>query len=233
MNYKSFFKLSYGLYVVSTSIDGRKNGYVANTAFQVTAEPAQVAISCNKDNLSSELIEKSGLFSISVLKQEASSDLIGQFGYKTGKDIKKFENVEHFIAESGTPVVTQDCIAWFDCKVVQKVDVGSHILFIGEILDCDVLDEDAEPLTYDYYHKVKKAFSPKNAPTYIDESKLEAEEEKPKEGKKYRCLACGYIYSEADGDPHSGIEAGTKFEDLPDDWTCPACGATKDMFEEI
>ncbi len=233
MNYKSFFKLSYGLYAIATSNKDRKNGYIANTAFQVTAEPAQIAISCNKDNASCSMIEASGMFSISVLVQEPKSDIISRFGYQSGKEIEKFVDVEFFETEHGVPVVIQDSLAWFACKLVQKVDVGSHILFIGEVLACDVLDDQETPLTYEYYHKVKKAFSPKNAPTYIDQSKLEEEQEEESAGKQYRCLACGFIYSEKDGDPHSGIEPGIRFEDLPDDWTCPACGATKDMFEEI
>jgi rubredoxin len=50
---------------------------------------------------------------------------------------------------------------------------------------------------------------------------------------KWRCMACGYIYDPANGDPDNGISTGTLFEDLPDDWTCPICGVGKDMFEEI
>lgn len=49
---------------------------------------------------------------------------------------------------------------------------------------------------------------------------------------KYRCTVCGYIYDPAAGDPEHGIPAGTKFEDLPDDWTCPECGVGKDLFEK-
>ena len=49
---------------------------------------------------------------------------------------------------------------------------------------------------------------------------------------KYRCMACGYIYDPASGDPGNGVAPGTAFEDLPDDWVCPACGVSKDMFEK-
>ncbi len=49
---------------------------------------------------------------------------------------------------------------------------------------------------------------------------------------KYVCTICGYVYDPANGDPDSGVKAGTAFEDLPDDWTCPICGATKDQFEK-
>ena len=51
--------------------------------------------------------------------------------------------------------------------------------------------------------------------------------------KKYLCVPCGYIYDPEEGDPENGIMPGTAFEDLPDDWTCPACGVGKEYFEEI
>jgi len=49
---------------------------------------------------------------------------------------------------------------------------------------------------------------------------------------KYVCSVCGYVYDPEDGDPDNGIEPGTSFEDLPDDWTCPVCGAEKELFEK-
>lgn len=51
--------------------------------------------------------------------------------------------------------------------------------------------------------------------------------------KKYQCSVCGHIYDPAEGDPSSGVPAGTAFEDLPDDWVCPVCGSTKDKFRSI
>jgi rubredoxin len=51
--------------------------------------------------------------------------------------------------------------------------------------------------------------------------------------EKWECLVCGYIYDPAEGDPDAGIEPGTAFEALPDDWVCPDCGAGKDMFEKV
>ena len=212
------------------------NGYIANTAFQVTAEPPQIAVSCHKDNLSSRIIKESGLFAISVLKLDAAADLIGTFGYKSGKDIDKFEELEFRTGITGVPIVTADCVAWFECKVVQTLDVGSHTLFIGQVVDGDLLDEQQEPLTYAWYQTVKNGKAPKNAPTY---QKPEANPSETKETatggefKKYECIVCGYIYDEAEGDADSGIAPGTRFEDLPDDWVCPVCGVEKSDFEEL
>jgi len=50
---------------------------------------------------------------------------------------------------------------------------------------------------------------------------------------RYRCTVCGYVYDPEQGDPANGVEAGTSFEDLPDGWVCPECGAEKDSFEKV
>ena len=91
MNLEAFFKVSYGLYIVSAIHDNQKNGHVSNTVFQVTAEPARFAIATNKDNYTTELIEKSNSFSISVLSQDVDLEFLGPWGFKNGKEIDKFE----------------------------------------------------------------------------------------------------------------------------------------------
>ncbi len=233
MNTEAFFKITYGLYIISSQNDEIKNGYVANTAFQVTAEPAQIAISCNKDNFTCDLIKKSGFFSISVLKQETKSDLIGLFGYQSGRTTNKFESTQHIVSENKTPIVTEDSIAWFECKVVSNVDVGTHLMFIAEIIDNDLLDAQARPLTYAYYHEVKKGFAPKNAPTYIDQSKLDGKTQESHKDNKYQCSICKYIYDPELGDLDHGIPPGTNFEDLGENWSCPVCGAPKSAFNKL
>ncbi|WP_353890486.1 rubredoxin [Carboxylicivirga marina] len=194
----------------------------------------QIAISCSKDNYTCKLIQSSQIFSISILNQNAKSETIGLFGYKSGKEINKFEDIEYITATTGSPVVTEDTIAWFDCKVNKMVDVGSHILFIAGIVDNDILFKNEKPLTYAYYHEIKKGLAPKNAPTYIDEAKFKSTDNKTQSTlQKYKCLACGYIYDPEVGDPENNIPPGTAFDDLPDDWTCPTCGSPKEMFEPI
>jgi len=231
MNIEAFFKISYGLYIISSSDGEKKNGYIGNSAFQVTAEPAQIAISSNKNNYTTELIRASKKFSISVLKQNAKSEIVGLFGYKSGKDINKFESISYITGETGVPIVTEDSVAWFECVVKQEFDVGTHLIFIAEIVNNDLLNDDL-PLTYSYYRETKKGIAPKNAPTYIDKSKLETKKEEIK-SEKYKCLVCGYIYDSASGDDVNHIPKGTKFEDLPDDWVCPICGEDKEMFEKL
>jgi flavin reductase (DIM6/NTAB) family NADH-FMN oxidoreductase RutF/rubredoxin len=226
MNIEAYFKVTYGLYVVSSVLKDKMNGYISNTVFQVTAEPARFAIACSKNNHTTKMIRKSGVFSISVLKKETRPEIIGTFGYRSGKDTDKFSSFKYKTGRTGAPILLDDTIAWFECKVDQTVDTGTHLLFIGKAVDCDLPDEAGEPLTYDYYREVKKGKAPKNAPTYIDVEKHKQEMQQAK-AELYYCPACGYIYDPAIGDPDHGVPAGTKFEDLPADWVCPVCGTEK------
>jgi flavin reductase (DIM6/NTAB) family NADH-FMN oxidoreductase RutF/rubredoxin len=229
MNIETYFKITYGLYVVSSAYEKKLNGYISNTVFQVTSDPPQIALSCSKNNLSADIIEKSKLFSISILKKETQPNIIGTFGYRSGKDIEKFEKCRFIISKSGTPILLDDTIAWFECEVVSSIDMGSHILFIGKVVANDIIDIEEEPLTYAYYRDVKKGKAPKNAPTYIDPTILE-NNQKDTMSKKYLCNACGYEYDPRIGDPDHGISPGTTFENLPEDWACPMCGAEKSEF---
>ena len=102
---KALFSLTYGMYIVSTDLDGRLNGQIANTVMQVTAEPICVATCLNKANLTTEMIEKSGRFSVAILEQDTPMTFIGQFGFKSGRDIDKFANVKYSLAGEGTPLI--------------------------------------------------------------------------------------------------------------------------------
>jgi len=229
INLEAFFKISYGLYIVSAGSGSKKSGYISNAVFQVTAEPAQFAVCCSKNNYTASLISENKAFAISVLKQDTDQALISTFGYKSGKDVDKFSGVNFITGVTGAPIVTDGSLAWFECRVVQSVDVGTHLLFTAEILNTQLI-EDGEPLTYSYYREVRKGKAPKNAPTYIDTEKSQA---KKTDFEKYKCLLCGHIYDPAEGDTEGKISAGTKFEDIPDSWQCPICGADKGSFERI
>ena len=220
---KALYKISYGLFIVSSGDKDRGNGFISNTVFQVTSEPARFAVCCSKDNFTSEFIIKHRVFSVSVLAQNASSDIFGKFGYRSGRSFNKMAGTRVKYGETGVPIVLDEIIAYFECKVIQTLDVGTHLLFIGELLNAESTDDSKEPLTYSYYREVKKGVAPKNAPTYIDKSKLEVKSGSG--SKKFRCPACGYIYDE--------YSEPVKFADLPDDWVCPVCGSDKSDFTEI
>lgn len=224
IQFEALFKISYGLYIVSSGNKDQGNGFISNTFFQVTSEPPRFASCCNKDNYTATLILETGAFSVSVIHKDTDPDIISRFGYKSGKDTDKFSGLNIKYGETGVPIVLNDSIAFLECKVVQTIDVGTHYMFIGELLQSEVIDDTKEALTYLHYRQVRKGAAPKNAPTYIDKSKLGA---KPAGSgfKKFECTACGYIYDEAEHD--------IKFADLPDDWVCPVCGSEKSDFIEI
>jgi flavin reductase (DIM6/NTAB) family NADH-FMN oxidoreductase RutF/rubredoxin len=224
INFEALFKISYGLYIVSSGSNKYGNGFISNTVFQITSEPPRFAACCHKDNHTAGVIRSSGHFSVSVLHSETAAALIGTFGYKSGKDINKMEGLDLTYGETGVPVVLNEAIAFLECRVVETYDVGTHLMFIGELIQADVLDDGKEPLTYLHYRKVKKGVAPRNAPTYVDKSKL-GKKIAEEEFARYECAACGYIYDEE--------QEGKRFEDLPDDWICPVCGSEKDDFYKL
>lgn len=224
INFEALFKISYGLYIVSSGDRQHGNGFISNTVFQVTAEPPCFAACCNKDNYTAGLIQKTNAFSVSVLHKDTPPEIIGRFGYKSGKDTSKLEGLNIRYGETGAPIVLNEAIAFLECKVIQTVDVGTHLVFIGNLVQAEILDDIKEPLTYLYYRQIRKGMAPKNAPTYVDKSKLAAKTTERK-AKKYKCSACGYPYDDAMMDKI--------FADLPVDWICAVCGSEKSDFNEI
>jgi len=224
VDFEAFFKITYGLFIVSSGDKTKGNGFISNTVFQVTADPPRFAVCCNKNNFTAGFITRTGVFSISILEQDTSSEIMGRFGFRSGRDFDKLEGMSLKYGETGVPIVLNASIAYLECTVIQTIDTGTHLMFIGELVQSAVLDNSKEPLTYLYYRQVKKGSAPKNAPTYIDKSKLEALKSSGPL-KRYKCTACGYIFDEE--------KEGIKFSDLHDSWTCPVCGSEKSDFIEV
>lgn len=230
INIDALFKITYGLYIVSSAYEKRESGFISNTVMQITSSPIQMALCVSKDNYTAELIRKSKRVAMSALGVDATRELIGKFGYKSGRDINKFEDVQHVYTKDDIPVVTEHATAWFDGKVIAEHDFSTHYMFIVIVENTAIVNPDAEPMTYDYYRKVLKGKSPKSAPTYINSP--EKKEEKMENKAIWVCDVCGYEYNPAVGDPDSGIAPGTAFEDIPDDWVCPICGVDKSNFSK-
>ena len=208
INNNVFRNLSYGVYVVSTLDGTRPTGCVANSIMQITSSPATFAVSMNHDNYTNACIKKTGKFAISILSEQSNSDLIGIFGFQSGKDVNKFEDVDAFEKE-GLSIVSDSC-GYIVCKVIDQMETSTHTVFLGEAVAADTLKKE-DPMTYAYYHKVVKGKSPKNAPTYIEETKAEG---------KWVCSICGYEYN-----------GEVPFEELPEDFVCPLCKQPKSRFE--
>jgi len=204
MNKEVMYKIGYGLYVLTSRTGDFLNGCIINTAIQVTSSPNRIAVTVNKTNKTHELIEKSGIFNISVISEDADFELFKHFGFQSGRDVDKFEFFnEKMVAENNVYYITKGTNAYISGKVINKTDLGTHTMFIADVTGGEILS-DVESATYSYYQKnIKPAPEKKEA---------------LKSGvKSYRCKICGYI--------HEG--------ELPDGFICPICKHGKDDFEEI
>lgn len=224
IDFEAFYKITYGLFIVSSGDTVKGNGFISNTVFQVTAEPPQFAVACNKKNFTAGLIAQKKAFSVSILEQDIAPDILGRFGFKSGRDFDKLEGMSVKYGETGVPIVLNAAIAYLECTLVNTIDTGTHLIFIGELVQSVLLDKLKDPLTYLFYRQVRKGTAPENAPTYIDKSKLQAGKTAGT-FKKYKCTACGYVYDEE--------KENVRFSELPDSWICPVCGSEKSDFIEV
>lgn len=233
MDSKLFFKISYGLYVIGSTKDGRINGQIANTMFQISADPPTVAIGINKNNLTHEYISDSKVFSVSILSSSTPLDFIGNFGFKSGRNHDKFASVSFKAGDTGAPILLENTVGYLECQVINSIEVETHTVFIGKVINAEVLSNE-EPLTYAHYQQIKKGTTPSTAPiNYTRGQTMEEGKKEDNKMQKYECSICGYVYDPAVGDPDSGIAPGTAFEDIPEDWVCPVCGVSKDQFQPI
>ena len=203
MDKKALYKLSYGVFMLSTRDGETVNGCITNTCMQVANSPTRIAIAVINTNYTCDLIKKSGVFALSLLDQTCSYELIKHFGFQSGREVNKFENLQMPVDVNGIPYMGWQACAVISGKVISSQDLGSHTLFIAEVVDAKLLNDNA-PLTYDDYQtKVK----PKPAPKAEDKKIV-----------GWRCKICKYEYQ--------GSE-------LPEDFACPLCGHGVDDFEPI
>lgn len=172
---RALYNISYGIYILSAK-DKKHNACVINTLMQLTSNPERVSITVNKDNHTTKMIEKTGVFNVSILDQTTSFDLIKRFGFASGKDVDKFDGFKNFkISKNGVSYITESTNSYISAKVVDKIDVGTHITFIADIVEDKVLNSNLSA-TYAFYHSNIK---PK------PEVKFK---------RVYVCRICGYIY---------------------------------------
>ena len=203
MDQTALFSISYGVFVLGAKTKEKVNACITNTFVQVAANPLRVTIACLNGNYTCGMIKESGTFSISVLDQTCKFDTIKQFGFQSGRDVNKFENWPYETDSFGNPYIKDQVCSTFSCKVISSQDLGTHTLFIAEIVDANVVSKNP-PLTYSDYH-----------------SKVKPKQEAVKMDKKivgWRCKICGYEYEGAE---------------LPADFTCPICGHPASDFEPI
>lgn len=203
MDKKALYKLSYGVFMLASSADGRSNGCITNTCMQVASNPTRIAIAVINTNYTCEFVKKSGKFTLSLLDQTVTFDTIKYFGMQSGRDVDKLSGMPMPTDDNGIPYMGWAACAVISGTVIESTDLGSHTLFIAEVTDAKVLSDNA-PLTYDYYQNV-----------------LKPKPEKKSEDRKivgWRCRICKYVY-----------EGST----LPEDFSCPVCGHGPEDFEPI
>jgi len=218
--------ISYGMYIASSFRGGAMNGQIVNAVIQITSQPVTIAVSVNKQNLTREFIDASSRIGLSILGEDTPLAFIGKFGFHSGRQEDKFKGLRYQVLDSGCPVVLDYAIGYLELVVRRSCDCGTHMLYLGEMTESKVLKM-GRPMTYEYYHQVKRGTTPESAPTFIKEEAM------PKGAaalKRYRCVVCNYVYHPEIGDPDGGVQPGTPFEKIPDAWVCPVCGADKSRF---
>lgn len=203
MNNKTMYNLSYGLFVLTSSFEGKDSGCIINTAGQVTSEPNRISIAVNKANFTQELLQKSKKFNVSILSESADFDLFRHFGFQSGRDVDKFAAfADCQRSANGIYYVTRGTNGFISATVEQSIDLGSHTLFIASVEDMEVLSN-VPSATYAYY---QSSIKPKPAA-------------RPQEGKTaWRCSVCGYTY---------------EGETLPEDFICPLCKHPASDFQKV
>ena len=205
MDKKALYKLSYGLFVLTTREGEQDNGCIINTAIQAASEPNQMSVCVSKLNHTHDMIQRTGVFNVSVLSQRAGFDLFKHFGFQSGRDVNKFETFADYArGANGLCYITEGTNAYFSVKIMKMEDLGSHTMFLGEITDMEVLS-DAPSATYDYYLNHIKP-KPQAVGTAEDGKTI------------WRCTICGYEY------------VG---EELPEDYICPLCKHPASDFEKV
>ncbi len=194
MNNNPLYTLSYGLFVLTARLGEKDNGSIINTAIQAASEPNQICISVNKSGYTHDMLLQSDSFALSVLDQSATLSLFRHFGYRSGRDYDKFADYMNCArASNGLYYITEGTNAFFTVKTENRLDLGSHTLFVGRVDEMRMLS-DKPSMTYAYYSENVK---PK--PT----------EKTNKTGKTvWRCTVCGYEY---------------EGEHLPENFVCPWC----------
>ena len=176
MDPKALFQITYGLYLLTVRQEGEDNGCIINTVMQIAEEPNRLAIAISKRNLSCHMLRKTGVFNVSTLTTQADFELFRRFGMQSGRDADKFEGFPHVArTQNGLYRLTGQTNAFLSGRVLSETDLGTHILFVAEVTDGEVLTADA-PCTYSYYQSHIKP--------------------KPQPAKKssWVCEVCGYVH---------------------------------------
>ncbi len=204
---KAYNSISYSISIIGSCLDGAYRGCVVNSLQQLTSSnPAKFAVTLNKYNITKAAVEQTGAFSATVAAADCPEAIINLFGYKSGRVTDKFSEYETKTDEAGCPYITDGMAVRLSFRVLQQVDLDSHVMFIAQVTEAEVLKPGAV-LTVEMFRNAGKDVPP-NAPIYrtMDEN------------YGYRCTVCGYIH---------------RAEPLPDGFRCPVCKQPASKFEKL
>ncbi len=177
MDRKVMQKITYGLFVLTAREGEKDNGCIVNTASQVTTTPNRIIVTVNKENYTHDMIQRTGVFNLSVLDESAEFSVFQRFGFQSGRDTDKLEDFVCPRSENGIVYIPEMTNAYISAKVISAMDLGTHTVFLAEVTGGDVLS-DRESVSYTYYHKNIKPSA------------------NVKKKKGWICQICGYVYEE-------------------------------------
>lgn len=204
MDQEVLYKLSYGLFVLTSAASGQESGCIINTAVQVTNEPNRTSIAVNQSSFTHDLVKESGRFNLSVLSEAASFDTFKHFGLQSGREVDKFAGYPMCQrSANGLYYITAGTNSFLSATVERAIDLGTHTLFLAGVDDLGLLSN-TPSATYTYYQAHIKP-QPQKPDTPVGKT-------------VWRCKVCGYIY---------------EGEQLPEDFICPLCKHPAADFEKV
>lgn len=171
----AFYRIGYGLYVITSHDGSRDNGMICNTVVQVTGKPQRIAVTLNKSNYTHDVVKATGKMNVCTLAESAAFPLFQLYGFRSGRDGSKMSGVEIERSANGLAVLANDCNSFFSLEVESYVDLGTHGMFICAVTEARVLSE-APTMTYAYYQANVKPRPP------------------AKKKGAWVCTVCGYVY---------------------------------------
>ena len=121
MNKNALSKISYGMYMLTSKNGDKINGQIVNSVIQATSDPAIIIVCVNNENMTHGFVRDSKVFTISTLSEDAPMNLIGNFGYKSGRDIDKFKGYNCKKGKNGVPVVLDSAVSFLECKLIEQM----------------------------------------------------------------------------------------------------------------
>ncbi|HJC21144.1 MAG TPA: flavin reductase [Candidatus Butyricicoccus avicola] len=200
-------QFDYGLYLASATAGGKQFGCIVNSLSQVTsASPEKFSLALNQSSATKKAIDQAGVLSITLIGASCPDAILNEFGYKSGRAIDKFSKFETFIDAQGSPYLKEGMVARIAFRVIDKLDAGTHTLYMLEVIDAEAFSTDPVMTVRAWNARGNEA--PPAAPVFRTLDK--------KIG--WKCTVCGYIYPK---------------EELPEGYHCPICHAPASKFVKL